>query len=68
MNQKHKQMIDWKYMRTYDILVAEYQFVGFENSVRNKTYCKDIELFFIHILAGWFFDLHSKSVNQSHLQ
>ena len=32
-------------MRTYDILVAEYQFVGCENSVRNNTYCKDIELF-----------------------
>ena len=53
-------MIDWKYMRTYDILVAEYQFVGCENSVRNKTYCKDIELFFIHKLADWFFDLHNK--------
>ena len=55
-----KWLIERKNIWTYEILVAEYQFVGFENSVRNNTYCKDIELFFIHILADWFFDLHNK--------
>ena len=57
MSQNQEQMIDWKYMRTYDILVAEYQFVGYENSVWIVTYCKDIELFLI-----------SKSINQPYMQ
>ena len=52
MSQKHEQMIDWKYMRTYDSLVAEYQFVGYENSVWIDTYCKDMELFF-HPYISW---------------
>ena len=39
-------MIDWKYMRIYDILVAEYPFFGIEYSVSIVTYCKDMELFF----------------------
>ena len=43
-SQKHEQMIDWKYMRTYDILVAEIQFFGIENSVWIATHCKDIAL------------------------
>ena len=60
MSQKHEQMIDWKYMRTYDILVAKIQFLGIENSIWIATYCKDIELFFIHKLPEWFFDLHNK--------
>ena len=32
-------------MRTYDSLVAEYQFFGIENSVINNTYCKDMASF-----------------------
>ena len=44
MSQKHEQMIDWKNIWTYDMLVAEYQFVGFENSVWIATHCKDIAL------------------------
>ena len=53
---------DWLkiYMRTYDSLVAEYQFVGCENSVSIVSYCKTWHRLFIHILAEWFFDLHNK--------
>ena len=65
MSQKHEQMIDWKYMRTYDSLVAEYQIVGYENSVSIVSYCKDMELFFIHKFADWFFDFHNKLIYQS---
>ena len=36
---------EWKNIWTYDILAAEYQFVGCEYSVRNNTYCKDTALF-----------------------
>ena len=45
MSQKHEQMIDWKNIWTYDVLAAEYQFVGCENSVSIVSYCKDMELF-----------------------
>ena len=44
-------------MRTYDILVAEYQFAGFENSIWIATYCKDIVSFiypYISWLTLWF--------------
>ena len=60
MSQNHEQMIDWKIIRSNDILAAEYQFVGIENSAWIATHCKDIELFFIHKLADWFFDFHNK--------
>ena len=44
---------DWlKEYWTYDILVAEYQFVGIENSVWIDTYCKDMELF-LHPYLSW---------------
>ena len=53
-------LIDWKKTWTFDILAAEYQFVRIVNSVSIVKYCKDIELFFIHKFADWFFDLHNK--------
>ena len=53
-------LIDWKKTWTFDILAAEYQFVGIVNSVSIVNYCKDMELFFIHKFADWFFDLHNK--------
>ena len=47
-----KWLIDWEYMRTYNILVAEYQFAGCENSVWIATYCKD-KVSFIHPHISW---------------
>ena len=60
----NKWLNEWKNIWTYDILVAEYQFVGIEYSVSIDTYCKDMELFFypyISWLVLWF----TQQVNQS---
>ena len=60
-------MIEWKIIRSNDILAAEYQFFGIENSVWIVTYCKDIA-FFVHILPDWFFDKqNNKSINQPYI-
>ena len=64
MSQKHEQMIDWKNIWTYDVLAAEYQFVGFENSVRNKTYCKDIAVY-MHPYISWLVLWFTQQVNLS---
>ena len=68
---------EWKNIWTYDILAAEYQFVGCENSIWIDTYCKD-KVSFIHPyiswLILWFTQLVSLSIrhtcknNKKHIQ
>ena len=68
---------EWKNIWTYDILAAEYQFVGCENSIWIATYCKDMASF-IHPYSSWlilwFTQLVSLSIrhtcknNKKHIQ
>ena len=57
-------MIDWKNIWTYDILVAEYQFFGYEYSVRNNTYCKDTAVY-MHPYISWLVLWFTQQVNLS---
>ena len=54
-------MKEWLFV--YNILVAEYQFVSYDNLIIVIDYI--IWASFIHSCIDWFFDLHSKSVDRS---